>query len=264
MAAKTLRRAQRRHSRFVNSAMMATLMGALRSDQLEDGRVVSGVGGQYNFIAQALELEDARAIIEVKATRNSGGRAQSNIRWSYGAQTVPRHLRDMIVTEYGLADLRGLPDRDCIVAMLNLADSRFQAGLLAAARRRARSKRATRCRRASAKTARRIEALLEPAFETGLLVEYPLGTQMTPVEMELARALGQLRDIAPAWSKVAGLVTAHRPFQGASEDERAALARMGLGEPSGLKERGLAILVKAALRATRRRTRSPGAIYRCT
>ncbi len=97
--------------------------------------------------------------------------------------------------------------------MLNLADSRFQAELLAAAKKagkiEARFEVPPGCRE---NRPERIEALLEPAFETRLLVEYPLGTQMTPVEMELARALGQLRDIAPAWSKIVALVTAHRPF----------------------------------------------------
>jgi acyl-CoA hydrolase len=48
-----LKRAQRRHARFVNSGMKATLLGAVVSDGLEDGRVVSGVGGQYNFVAMA-------------------------------------------------------------------------------------------------------------------------------------------------------------------------------------------------------------------
>src|SRR6202011_1561216 len=41
---------------FVNNAMMATLMGAVISDGLENGQVVSGVGGQYNFVAQAFAL----------------------------------------------------------------------------------------------------------------------------------------------------------------------------------------------------------------
>ena len=42
--------AQRRDARFINSAMMATLSGAVVLDGLEDGRVVSGVGGQFNFV----------------------------------------------------------------------------------------------------------------------------------------------------------------------------------------------------------------------
>ena len=59
------RRAARVDARFVNTAMMATLLGSVISDGLEDGRVVSGVGGQYNFVAQAFALEGARSIISI-------------------------------------------------------------------------------------------------------------------------------------------------------------------------------------------------------
>src|SRR6185369_9035135 len=47
---------QRVHARFMNSALMATLSGAVVSDGLEDGRVISGVGGQYNFVTMAHPL----------------------------------------------------------------------------------------------------------------------------------------------------------------------------------------------------------------
>ena len=40
-----------------------------REYALEDGKVVSGVGGQYNFVAQAFALADARSIIMLRATR---------------------------------------------------------------------------------------------------------------------------------------------------------------------------------------------------
>ena len=104
---ETKRRA-RVDARFVNNAMMATLMGAAISDGLEDGQVISGVGGQYNFVAQAFAL--ARRALGAGAGGDadaSGRKAQSNIRWSYGHQTIPRHLRDVFVTEYGVADVRG-------------------------------------------------------------------------------------------------------------------------------------------------------------
>src|SRR5207244_10237514 len=64
------------------------------------------------------------------ATRTTRGKVQSNIRWNYGHTTIPRHLRDMIVTEYGIADIRGKRDRDVIAAMLAITDSRFQGELL--------------------------------------------------------------------------------------------------------------------------------------
>ncbi len=101
------KKAARVKGRFVNSAMMATLLGAVISDGLEDGRLVSGVGGQFNFVEQAFALGDARSIIALDATRTAGGKTTSNIRWTYGHETIPRHLRDIVVTEYGVADLRG-------------------------------------------------------------------------------------------------------------------------------------------------------------
>src|ERR1700710_1656473 len=126
---ETKRRA-RVDARFVNNAMMATLMGAVISDGLENGQVVRGVGGQYNFVAQAFALVGARSILTVEATRLEKAGSVSNIRWAYGHETIPRHLRDIIVTEYGVADLRGKSDADVIAAMLGVADSRFQNDLM--------------------------------------------------------------------------------------------------------------------------------------
>ncbi len=95
------KRRARVDARFVNNAMMATLMGAVISDGLENGQVVSGVGGQYNFVAQAFEIPGARSVLTVEATRPEKAGSVSNIRWNYGHTTIPRHLRDIIVTEYG-------------------------------------------------------------------------------------------------------------------------------------------------------------------
>jgi acyl-CoA hydrolase len=62
------KRRARVKGRFVNNAMMATLLGAVVSDGLEDGQVVSGVGGQHDFVTQAFALEGARSIITLNAT----------------------------------------------------------------------------------------------------------------------------------------------------------------------------------------------------
>lgn len=124
-----LKRLQRRDARFVNSAFTVTLLGAAVADQLEDGRVLSGVGGQYNFVAQGHALHDARSVIMLRSWRESGGDVSSNIVWEYGHCTIPRHLRDIVVTEYGIADLRGKTDSKVIEALLNITDSRFQTEL---------------------------------------------------------------------------------------------------------------------------------------
>src|SRR5260370_6207543 len=114
------KRRARVDARFVNNTMMATLMGAAISDGLENGQVVSGVGGQYNFVAQAFALQGARSILALEATHPAGARTQSNIRWNYGHETIPRHLRDVFVTEYGAADVRGKSDAETIPPMLAL------------------------------------------------------------------------------------------------------------------------------------------------
>lgn len=189
------KRADRVDARFVNSAMMATLLGETVSDGLENGAVVSGVGGQYNFVAQAFALEGARSIITLNASRMSKGRRHSRILWSYGHTTIPRHLRDVFVTEYGVAELRGLNDRDCIAAMLRITDADFQDGLLTAAR-------------AAAKIGSgHVSAVLErhntPAFisdalqesrSAGFCQEYPFGSDFTAVEEKLLRALNLLKE----------------------------------------------------------------------
>ena len=92
--------------------MMVTLLGAAVSDGLADGRVVSGVGGQYNFVSMAHALPDARSILCVRSTRSEGGQTTSNIVWNYAHTTIPRHLRDIVITEYGVADLRGRTDQE--------------------------------------------------------------------------------------------------------------------------------------------------------
>ncbi|HEY8226283.1 MAG TPA: acetyl-CoA hydrolase/transferase C-terminal domain-containing protein, partial [Pyrinomonadaceae bacterium] len=105
-----LKRLQRRAARFVNTGLFVTLTGAVASDGLADGRVLSGVGGQYNFVAMAHALDDGHSIIMIRSTKRENGKLRSNIRWSYGHVTIPRHLRDIVVTEYGVADLRGRED----------------------------------------------------------------------------------------------------------------------------------------------------------
>ncbi|MFP3520579.1 acetyl-CoA hydrolase/transferase C-terminal domain-containing protein, partial [Pseudomonas sp. SIMBA_077] len=80
------------------------LMGAAVSDQLQGGRVMSGVGGQYNFVAQGHALADARSVLILRSWRESAREVSSNIVCEYGHRPIPRHLRDFVITEYGIAD----------------------------------------------------------------------------------------------------------------------------------------------------------------
>jgi len=240
--------AQRRDARFVNSAMMATLGGALVSDGLADGRVVSGVGGQYNFVAQAHELPGGRSIIAVRAARASGGTVTSNIRFNYGHETVPRHLRDVVITEYGVADLRGGSDAGVAAAMLAIADSRFQPALLAEAQRAGKLPASHRIPDAHRQNfPQALEAALAPHRAAGRFAALPYGTDLSAEELSLARALRgvKARSATPGGmlAIAAGLL---RPLRRDAARE-AALERMQLARPRNLRERFWRRLVSSAL-----------------
>ncbi len=230
---------KRRHrvkARFVNNAMMVTLLGAVVSDGLEDGRVVSGVGGQYNFVAQAFELEGARCIITLSATRKTKGKFVSNILWSYGHTTIPRHLRDIIVTEYGVADLRGKSDGDVIAALLAIADSRFQSALLRQAKAAGKIDKAYEIPLAHrANTPARIRAALADLSAVGDLPRFPFGSDFTEIEQRLMPALQQLQSANPL--RLASLALRGMRAGAPQGDVAACLARMELAAPRSLKER---------------------------
>ena len=204
---KAGKRAARVDARFVNSTMMATLLGAAVSDGLDDGQVVSGVGGQYNFVAQAFALDGARSILALESTRRGRGKPQSNIRWAYGHETIPRHLRDVFITEYGIADVRGKSDADVIAAMLGIADSRFQDELARAAKDAGKLAKTYEIpREARDNTPERIAAALKPAREAGLLPLFPFGSDFTEVEQRLIPALQILQEAQAAPLRLAVLL----------------------------------------------------------
>ncbi len=191
---EALERLQRRDARFFNTCMLMTALGAAASDALDDGRVVSGVGGQYNFVAMAHGLHDARSVLMFRAIRDTGSGTETSVRWSYGHTTIPRHLRDIAITEYGIADLRGATDESCVVAMLDICDARFEPALRAQAIKSLKlapghpqSSRATRNSPAA------ISAALAPFRRDGTLPEYPAGCDFTEAEQRLVRALGWLK-----------------------------------------------------------------------
>lgn len=246
-----IKRRARVDARFVNNAMMATLMGAAISDGLENGQVVSGVGGQYNFVAQAFALAGARSVLTVEATRQAGARPQSNILWSYGHETIPRHLRDVIVTEYGVADIRGKSDADVIAAMLGVADSRFQADLVRQAKDAGKLPNGFEIPAAHRENyPERIAGALKPARDAGLLASFPFGTDFTDAEQRLIPALQMLQDAQRSPRRLPGLL-----WQGSTRRPDAAdhecLTRLGLDRPGTLAERAYRALVSAALARSR-------------
>jgi len=241
---EALERLQRRESRFFNTCMMATALGAAVSDGLEDGRVVSGVGGQYNFVAMAHALPDARSVLLLRATRDDGGAATSNIRWNYGHTTIPRHLRDIYVTEYGIADVRGKADEDVVWNMVGIADTRFQYGLVTAAMNHRKLPTAM-VNLGGGNTPARLRDALAPLRADGTLPDYPLGSDFTVIEQRLLKALSWLK--ANTATPGAKLRTIAKALASKGRDDEEALKRMALDQPKGVSERLYARLLRYAL-----------------
>jgi hypothetical protein len=187
-------------------------------------------------------------VIVLNATRTSGGKVTSNIRWSYGHETIPRHLRDIVVSEYGVADLRGKSDQQVIAAMLSIADSRFQSELMRAAKDAGKLPGGYEIPAAHREnTPEKIARLLTPLKGRGLLPAFPFGTDFTPVEQRLLPALAVLKD--SSWARLArlafsGLFAADVPGGGD------ALKRMGFDHPAAIADRIYRLLLRAALAQT--------------
>ncbi|MDH3991744.1 MAG: hypothetical protein OEV47_02490 [Gammaproteobacteria bacterium] len=243
-------RAQRLHARFINTTVMVSLLGAACSDGLQDGRKISGVGGQYNFVAMAHALDDGRSILMCRSTRSKGETVSSNIVWNYGHVTIPAHLRDIVITEYGIAMLRGQREKDVIARLLNIADSRFQEELLAQAKAAGKIpddyEIPTQYRNNTPERLARIAGRLRPE---GMFPKYPFGTDFTAEELVLAQVLqnlkvkmGSRRTLFKALAGAVGVATA------SAEAAQPYLARMGLDKPADMKETAIQKLILAELK----------------
>jgi acyl-CoA hydrolase len=247
-----LSRAQRQHGRFINTGMMATLLGAVVSDGLDSGKVVSGVGGQYNFVAMAHELEDARSVLQVRASRIVGGEQISNVVYDYGHVTIPRYLRDLLVTEHGIADLRGKTDEEVVRATLAITDACAQEELQQRAAQEGKLDPGWRLPEQHRHNVLAQRELALRAFRSqGLFPPFPFGTELTDQEVELSRALRALKDRMGSLGGEISALTSAATTGGSDDDVQPLLERMGLGDPEGVQETLYARLLAAELRRQR-------------
>ncbi|MBL8352837.1 MAG: acetyl-CoA hydrolase [Burkholderiaceae bacterium] len=230
----SLKRAQRVKGRFMNTTMMVTLLGAAVSDALEDGRVVSGVGGQYNFVAMAHALPDARSILMLRSTHEHKDGPRSSIVWNYGNTTIPRHLRDIVITEYGVADLRGQADGEVVRRLIAVADSRFQDDLVREAQAHGKLPAGyVLPDRYRQNLPAALDAKLHPWSQAGLLPAFPFGTDMTADELHIVTALKRLKR---ATSHPVELVTmAVKSLWEGKEAPAPYLERLGLDDATSFK-----------------------------
>jgi acetyl-CoA hydrolase len=96
----------------INSALEVDLAGAVNGEFGDDGRLVSGPGGLPDFVNAALATADGTSVIALPA-RSGDGERRRIVASLDGRVTLPAFLADRIVTDRGVARLRGrsLPER---------------------------------------------------------------------------------------------------------------------------------------------------------
>lgn len=237
-------RRQRKNARFFNTTMKVSLFGEAASETLDDGSVISGVGGQYNFVAMSRELSDSLSILLLKSTREVKGRRSSNIVWSAGRLTIPRHLRDVVVTEYGIANLRGQSDEECIKRLLLIADSEFQEELLQKAKSHGKLSESWQIPEfARNNRLERIEEFIEFHRNQGFFPQFPFGSDFTKEEEVLQGALLKLKEMTKTQ-----LIQCL--FKGMTSDQKkhsSEIERMKLTTPSSFLERIYKAILLGAL-----------------
>ncbi|MFT7599209.1 MAG: acyl-CoA hydrolase [Acidimicrobiales bacterium] len=114
----------------INSALSVAADGSVNAEMAGD-RVLSGPGGQPDFALGASISPSGQSIIALPSTAAKGIQSRLVRQLPAGASvTIPRYLVDTIVTEHGVAHLRGLPLEDRPAALAAIAHPDHRQALL--------------------------------------------------------------------------------------------------------------------------------------
>ncbi|MBI9106496.1 MAG: acetyl-CoA hydrolase/transferase family protein [Spirochaetales bacterium] len=115
----------------INSAIEVDLYGQVCADMI-GSKQFSAVGGQVDFVRSAMHSEGGKSIIAFPSTGRNGTISRITARLNEGAcVTTSRHDVDYIVTEYGVAHLKGRSNAERAEALINIAHPDFRDALRA-------------------------------------------------------------------------------------------------------------------------------------
>jgi len=122
----------------INGSVEVDLVGTIASESFGDV-MRSGVGGQLDFVIGAYWSEGGRAINILPSTAKGGTVSRIVPYLMEGARvTVPRHYTQYVITEWGIANLAPLDERERALALIEIAHPKFRDELLKAAKKRLR------------------------------------------------------------------------------------------------------------------------------
>lgn len=110
----------------INSAIEIDLTGQINAESVGP-RVMSGVGGSVDFVESAYQSSGGRRITVLASTAKGGSTSSIVSTLSPGSATsIPRSLADLVVTEYGVADLRGKTMAERATALIAVSHPNFR------------------------------------------------------------------------------------------------------------------------------------------
>lgn len=118
-----IRIARNRQMISINGALSVDLVGQVVADRIGD-RQHSGIGGHEDFVTGAAMSEGGHSLICLPATAKTPQGVVSRIvtRFTAGSTvTTPRHQVDVVITEYGAAELAGKSERERAEALVAIA-----------------------------------------------------------------------------------------------------------------------------------------------
>ncbi len=120
----------------INSCVQVDFMGQVAAESI-GAMQISGVGGQVDFVRGASLSRNGRSIIAMPSTAKNGKVSRIVPNLDHGcAVTTPRNDVDYIITEHGIAHLKGKSLRERAKALIEIADPEFRHELIAAYNRR--------------------------------------------------------------------------------------------------------------------------------
>jgi len=112
----------------VNFALKVDLTGQVNAE-VADGLHFGAVGGLPDFAEGAHRSHGGASIVALRSTAKRGGVSRIVAHLDEGVVTLPRTNVDYVVTEFGIAELRGKSLRERARAMVNIAHPNFRGRL---------------------------------------------------------------------------------------------------------------------------------------
>ncbi len=109
----------------VNTALQVNLFGEVNATMGPEGRI-SSPGGQVEFMSGASRSEGGKAIIAIRSTAKNGTISSVTLDLYSGPITTPHENVTHLVTEYGVADLRGKSETERAISIINVAHPKFR------------------------------------------------------------------------------------------------------------------------------------------